>query len=200
VSRLLAAVLALDYTGALILLPLTYYSYRAYRVSGLGIFFNLFLGFALLSSGTFCHGLSLTLAALGPRHALARLVAASSLASLAAETAAYLLIALGYTRASRAAAPALLLLANWPSPLGTLFGVADLILLAYIVLNALAVYSATRDRSTLLPLLGFSTLLASQCLRLAALAAPRLALASRLLYFLGLLSLLYLAVEVSREG
>ena len=195
---MLMAVLALDYVGALILLPLTYYSYKAYRVSKVGVFFNLFLGFALLSSGTFCHGLSLTLAALGRGHALARLVAASGMASLVTETVAYLLIALGYAKASRAAAPVLLLLASWSSPAGLLLGVVNLILLTFIAFNALAVYSANRDKSSLLPLLAFLTLLASQCLRLAAVAAPRLALASRLLYFLGLLSLLYLAVEVSR--
>lgn len=199
---MLEVMLALDYLGSLMLFPLSYYSYKAYRVTRIQVFSYLFLGFTLLASGTFSHGLALTLLALS-RHArpsLEYLALISTAISMIAETLAYLLIALGYANVSRVVTAAVLPLLRRSLPLSITLDFIDTLLLTYIAFSAFTIYSSKRERTSLVIALSFTLLLAAHILQLASmlLLSKLLLTISRLSYFSGLAVLLYLTAEVGR--
>jgi len=74
------------------------------------------------------------------------------------------------------------------------------VLLTYITTNAINVYVSSRKRVAALPAIAFSLMLLSNVLLMFSLlwVDELCFIASKVLYFLGLITLLVLAVEVSR--
>ena len=200
----LGLTLVTDLAGAAILFPLSLYSLKAFRLTGMRVFAYLFTGFSLLASGVACRGLALLLAfALsGPRAAASAMVAVATTISLVSETLALALIALGYHRQSRAAGASVAALLKGVYSVRLVAELLDIFLLMYILIHSASAYEESRSRLSLMVLAGFALLLASHVvglayvLTLSALAA----LLSKASYIAGLLSFLAVVVEVSRAG
>jgi len=202
----------LDAMGAIALLLLCYFLYKAYRVSSNRLFAFFFLGFAILAAGEVARTflLLLALALRAPRLLLFFLTHGIGPLPQLCQALALLLIALGYaleTVHSRAeggvlalSLPLALLLAQrlwgW---LYTLLGFVNVALLVFILLNAVGVHLASRSRRTVLPVAAFALFLLSNLLLLPALflSSEELFIASKVVYLAGLLAFLALAVEVA---
>lgn len=197
--------LLLDLVGSAALFSVSYLSLRALR-SGLRVFSLFFLGFAALAAGRLCHGLVLVALALTRPPGILVAIASTTagLVVLGSQLVAYALIAVGYSRQARGGgAIGVSAYASYIArrvSLQVIGQVLCMALLLYVVLQALAVYLEERKRICLLPLLGFSALLASHAVELLALleVSEGLYVISGIAYFGGLVPFLILALEVAQ--
>lgn len=199
-------IVASDIVGSVVLLSISFFSLKAMRGTGVNMFLFFFLGFALLAAGRLSHSLVfITLALTRPAKII---VAATSLTAsfvaLISEVLAYLLIAIGYSRHARhdigeLGTSSIAVVAGRQIFIQAVGEVLNFFLLIYIVFQALAVYLSGKKRGSLMILLGFTLFLASHLTRFISLLelSERLFIASKFVYFAGMVFFLAMVVEVA---
>lgn len=202
----------LDAVGVFALILICYFLYKAYRISNQRLFLFFFVGYAVLAAGESARFLLLATAFIA-RARLLMFFLAHNMGPLPQlfQTIALLFIAGGYAlelaqarveKTTLAILPLPLLLAlqrPW-SGLFVLLTFINLALLVFIILNASSVYFASRSKRTLLIVIAFLLLLLSNILMLPAVVrvSEELFIISKLLYLIGLLTFLLLAIEVAQ--
>jgi len=198
--------LLLDTLSLFALLLLCYFLYRALLASRIRLFAFFFAGFAILAAGEVARIVVLLTAVLSGTVGLRALFLSHIAGAVArvSETVALLFIAAGYTfeageRARAAALPLLQRRRDW-ADVFWLTSLLNVMLLTYIVINAVGVYMSSRKRTTALPAVAFFCMLLSDILLMQSLlwVDELFFITSKALYFLGLMALLMLAIEVSR--
>lgn len=203
---MLPLLLLLDVYSLSALLLLCYFLYRALATSKVKLFAFFFSGFAVLAAGEVARMVVLLVAILSGAAGLRALFLThvAGVVAQISETVAFLFIAAGYTleigeRARAAVLPLLQHRRDWADVFWAT-SLLNTVLLTYIVINAVNVYISSRRRVAALPAIAFSLMLLSNVLLMFSLlwADELCFIASKVLYFLGLITLLVLAVEVSR--
>jgi len=191
---------AFDITSGIVAALVGYYALKAYRISNRSCFLTLSSGFILLSSGFISHALILvsTLLLKPVRVFIVMISTYATLVSAVAELLAYVLIAVSYHKEIRRRLLAIMLM---PISLNSLFCTISILLLFYIVLNQIMVYFDKRERSSLLLFMAFLFMLMGKIAYLIAILSLKglLYVFSRIIYFLGTLSLLYMLHMVMKS-
>lgn len=212
----LLVLLLIDGVAALALFLLCYFLYRAYRLTRSSLFLFFLLGFGVLAAGEGARMLMLAAAFLAKEPLLAFFLAhRAGPAPLLLQTVALTLIASGYaleiaqlrSRGEQPEAvvallpmlPFLVLQRVWGG-LFLMLAFVNIALSLFILLNAIGVHLSTRSISSLLPVVAFTLLLLSNMLLPVAVisVSEELFVASKVLYLLGLLAFLVLAIRVAR--
>jgi len=198
--------LLLDALSLFALLLLCYFLYRALLASRIRLFAFFFAGFAVLAAGEVARMVVLLTAVLSGTVGLRALFLSHIAGAVAriSETVSLLFIAAGYTfelgeKTQAAVLPLLQRRRDW-ADVFWLTSLLNVVLLTYIVINAVSVYMSSRKMTAALPAVAFSCMLLSNIfLMLSLLWVDELCfMLSKALYFLGLMTLLVLAIEVSR--
>ncbi len=198
--------LLLDAFSLLALLLLCYFLYRALLTSWIRLFAFFFAGFAVLAAGEVARMIVLMTAVLSGTVGLRALFLSHIAGAVArvSETVALLFIAAGYTfevgeKARAVVLPLLQRRRDW-ADVFWLTSLLNTVLLTYIVINAVGVYMSSRKRTAALPAVAFSCMLLSEILLVQSLlwVDELYFILSKAMYFLGLMTLLVLAIEVSR--
>ncbi len=205
--------LIVELVGLAALLVLCLYLFRAYRITSSRLFAYFFLGFTILGASELVRSILLLAAVLARAPLLIEffLVHVAGGLSQLCETAALVLIALGYAKeiAGKASGLALATVAGekifvqilprslW-GPLFFFTSVANMVLLTFITINSFAVYSYSKKGIALLPPIAFLLMLLSNMVLIPSILmlSELLFLLSKLLHLAGLLSLLVLAFKV----
>ena len=205
-------ILSYDLIGSLIIFIISYFSFKALRITRLKIFFYMFLGFSLMATGLMIHGIGLLILLLSRpiMPLIAFLYPLLNRISIVSEIVAYLLIAVGYSLQVRHKEVMTFLAFLYPPRPRRLLpylvteqilgDIISMFLLLYIVFHALIIYRINKRRDSFLIFTGFLLILLSHLISATTVLA-RLELGlviSKTTYFAALISFLAMIVEVIR--
>lgn len=190
-----------DLISGCITVLVSYYALKAYRISEKKAFLLISIGFLMLTSGFISHALVLiSILFLRPARIFIALVSTySSMISSISEVIAYIFIAASYSmelkRSKKKMMSILPLLLQIKIHMFT--SILSILLLLYIVFQLILIHFSEKRGSLLLPI-GFTLMLFAHIVNLIALLSlvEEFYIASRCMYFIGSLVILYILSKV----